>query len=88
MKINRKYAWQLVIIVFLLKLLGKFGPAPWFFTFEQSFLFVKQQKGNFSHSFTGSGSTLRKQMDPDPKREKLLDLDPQKRNAVPQPCLN
>ena len=33
----------------------------------------------------GSGSAFLKQLDPDPHLEKLLDQDPQKMNAGPQP---
>ena len=44
---NRKIARNLIEIVILLKQWGKFGPAPWFFTFEQLFLSFSTPQGNF-----------------------------------------
>ena len=88
---NKKNARKLVplIIASLFKLFqSKSAQAPLFLTFQHSFMFFTN-KENYSQGFfnklaySGSGSAFLKQ--PDPHSKKLLDPDPQKMNADPQP---
>ena len=70
-----------------IKILSKFGPAPWFFLILNNlFCLFQLQKTLHNVIFTNffkaeSGSALKKQLDPDPHCEKQLDPDPHKMNV-------
>ena len=67
---NRKNARTLVIITtvqFHYHFKGKFGQAPFFFTFEQQFFFFNYNKLFIGEIFkAGSGSALKNHLDSDP----------------------
>ena len=60
--------------------------APLFLIFEQSLCFLQLEKTR--HDFCSSNLVqLDVDLDPDPHSEKLLDPDPNKMNADPQPWI-
>ena len=62
----------------------KFAQAPLFLTFEQSFMFLQLKKTLYDFF---SSNLVKLDLDPDPHSEKLLDPDPLKMNADPQPLI-